>query len=221
MITKVQLRHFKRFGNQLFDLSDHVVLVGPNNSGKTTLLQAIVVWNLALQKWKAEVGPGRRSAVPITRKDFTAVPLRDMNLLWTDRSTALTKAEKKGQEGGLPRVMEITLEGNQDGVPWELTFEFRYRSSEQVYTKPSKKHLEALPPAMEEFSLIHVPPFSGIGTEETHFDRPYQDLLVGQGKAGDILRNLLLEVHQKDRESWDALCGQVEETFGYSPMALG
>jgi predicted ATPase len=220
MITKVRLRYFKRFEEQVFDLTDHIVLAGPNNSGKTTLLQGIVAWNLALQKWKAErggAGPAHRSGVPVTRKDFTAIPVSEMNLLWTDRSTALRKADAPEGKPGFPRTLEITVEATQGGVPWELTMEFRYQSTEQVYVKPAEKHADALPKAAEEFSVVHVPPFSGIGTEETRFDRPYQDLLIGQGKAGDILRNLLLEVRQSsDKEAWKGLCGVVEEVFGYA-----
>jgi predicted ATP-binding protein involved in virulence len=48
MIRRVSLRYFKTFEKQDFDLNDHIILAGPNNSGKTTLLQAIVVWALAL-----------------------------------------------------------------------------------------------------------------------------------------------------------------------------
>jgi hypothetical protein len=76
--------------------------------------------------------------------------------------------------------------------------------------------LQSLPTAAKDFRAVHVPPFSGIGAEETHYDRPYQDLLVGQGKAGDILRNLLLEIfQQEDKTSWNELCSSVEEIFRY------
>ena len=51
MITQVKVEFFKRFQSETFKLGDDVVLAGPNNSGKTTLLQAIAVWNLALQRW--------------------------------------------------------------------------------------------------------------------------------------------------------------------------
>ena len=49
-----------------------------------------------------------------------------------------------------------------------------------------------------DMNVVHVPPFSGIGAEETRYDKPYQDLLIGQGKPGDILRNLLMEVQSRD-----------------------
>lgn len=223
MIERVRLRYFKRFDDETFDLSDSIVLAGPNNAGKTTLLQAVAVWNLALRKWIAERGPEsgskarKRTGVPMTRKEFTAIPLRELNLLWTDCSTALQKDElREGQKPGFPRILEITIQGRSGSSPWSLTFEFRYQNSELLYVKPADKNpLEEIPKVVEGFQVVHVPPFSGIGAEETRYDRPYQDLLVGQGKPGDILRNLLLEVHQMGGAEWGELCKQVEEIFGY------
>src|ERR1035438_2361304 len=49
-----------------------VVFIGPNNSGKTTALQAIALWEVGL----------RRST--INRKDLFAVPVPNTNLLWKD-----------------------------------------------------------------------------------------------------------------------------------------
>src|SRR5437667_192451 len=52
MINKVIIRNFKRFKDVEFELPGHIVLAGPNNMGKTTLLQAIAAWGLALNRWK-------------------------------------------------------------------------------------------------------------------------------------------------------------------------
>ncbi|HEY0555044.1 MAG TPA: AAA family ATPase [Thermoanaerobaculia bacterium] len=208
MITKVRTRYFKQFTEQEFDLADHVILAGPNNSGKTTLLQAITIWYLALQKWREWQRHQRRFKplpveVQLTRKEFTALPLREMNDLWTDTLTGL-------------RVLTIEVEGVTAQGPWRLAFEFRYQNAELVYVKPSPTHVDQLPRITEDFSVIHIPPFSGIGAEETRYDRPYQDLLIGQGKAGDILRNLLLEVYEsEDKAEWKSLCARIEEIFGY------
>lgn len=217
MITKVRVRNFKRFGEQEFELSDHVVLAGPNNSGKSTLLQAISAWQLALKRWTEEREKGSkaktRTGVAVTRKDFTAIPLREMKLLWTDTSVSLRKHEGKP---GYPREMEITLEGVDGERPWELTFEFRHQNSELIYVKPSEKH-DPIPDQAREVTVVHVPAFSGIGAEETRYDKPYQDLLIGQGKAGDILRNLLLEVyHLSEKEPWESLCSLIQNIFGYT-----
>lgn len=219
MITKVKARYFKQFVDDEFELADHVVLAGPNNSGKTTLLQAIAVWSLALQKWQERRGPGssarQRTGVPLTRQEFTALPLREMNALWTGMQTSLRTDElQAGQNPGHPRVLTIEVEGATPEGTWRVAFEFRYQNTELVYVKPSQDHIDQLPRAAKEISIVHIPPFSGIGTDETRYDKPYQDLLIGQGKAGDILRNLLLEVHDKT-ENWPQLSESIEEIFGY------
>jgi len=220
MITKVTTEYFKRFGNQEFDLMPLSLLAGPNNSGKSTLLQAVMVWNLAMQKWWDKKGPGSgskskdRTGAPVTRQEFTALPLPSMDQLWTDTHTSLRKDEGKQ---GAPRPMVITLHGeDRDGKAWKFGFEFRYSGPEQVHVKPVTEDLPHLDLAREQVTVVYVPPFSGIGVNETRRDRPYQDMLVGQGKGGDILRNLLLEVSESEEgQAWQELESIIEDIFGY------
>ena len=236
MIRQVKLRYFKKFEEESFDLSDHVVLAGANNSGKTTLIQALNTWHFALKKWKAlkyrepdkDGGESReengtvksRSGVPITRKDFTSVPLRELDLLWTDAKTALQKDDlRQGQKPGAKRILAITLTGETDGKAWSLTMEFQHANSELLYAKPSASDMDAIPEAAKDLNIVHVPPFSGIGAEETGLDRPFQELLIGQGKAGDVLRNLLLELYRMpDKSRWEELVQQVERIFHFRLM---
>ena len=218
MIYKVTTSFFKQFASQSFPLEPLTLLAGPNNSGKSTLLQAIMVWNLAMQKWIEKKGPESgskakdRQGTPITRQEFSALPLPSMDQLWTDTHTSLRKDEGKQ---GAPRPMVITLHGkSSDGEEWQLGFEFRYSGPEQIHVKPVADDLIHLIRARDEVSVIYVPPFSGIGVNETRYDRPYQDMLVGQGKGGDILRNLLYEVSSKDTDSgWSKIEKLVEEVF--------
>ncbi|MFA7343594.1 MAG: AAA family ATPase [Terrimicrobiaceae bacterium] len=220
MITKITTQYFKRFETQEFPLEPLTLLAGPNNSGKSTLLQAAMVWNLGMQKWWEKKGPGSgskakdRAGAPITRQEFTALPLPSMDQLWTNTHTSLRKDEGKP---GSHRPLVITLHGlSKDGSEWKVGFEFRYSGPEQIHAKPVAADLPHLDRAHEEISVIYVPPFSGIGVNETRHDRPYQDMLVGQGKAGDILRNLLLEVAEADDgKDWQRLVEIVSEVFGY------
>jgi hypothetical protein len=224
MIDRVSLRYFKRFQSQQFDLDRHIVLAGHNNAGKTTLLQAISVWNLALRRWMALRGPEtsskalQRTGIPITRAEFTAIPLREMNLLWTDASTALKVHElQSGHKLGTPRPIVIELSGESGAARWKLGFELRYQNSELIYAKPAQSDLNDVARAAADVQVVHVPPFSGIGSQETGHDRAYQDMLIGQGKPGDILRNLLHELNGRpDRGPWNDLVGQVQEIFGYT-----
>lgn len=136
MIARVRVRYFKQFYEEVFALSDHIILAGPNNSGKTTLLQAIATWNLALQRWRERRGPEsgskakQRTGVPLTRQEFTALPLREMSHLWADTLTGLRTDElKPGQKLGQPRALTIGMEGTTQQGEWRLAFELRYQSS--------------------------------------------------------------------------------------------
>ncbi len=214
MIERVQLKYFKKFRDQSFDLKDTIVLAGPNNAGKTTLFQAIATWYFAFREWEKKKGgspEGKRTGVALTRKEFLSVPVQRFNLLWSNASTALGKDEGGGKGAATPRIMEITLEGGKHtSNPWKHTMEFRYANSELIYAKPAEKNSTP----EEGIKIIYVPSFSGIETEEKVHTKEYQEWLIGQGKPGDIIRNLLAEASDKE-EQWKNLVEDVETMFGY------
>ena len=219
MIRRVTIRNFKRFREQAFELADSVVLAGPNNAGKSTLLQAIATWKFGLERWVAQRSGGRavtRSGVAIPRADITAVPLREMNLLWEDRKVT----GPRGMSGSR-RLIEIVVEGHADGESWICGLELQYANPELVYARPlDAKRLDRAalrdfpPPAARQLNIVHVPPLSGIERDEPRRDRGMQDLLVGQGRPGEILRNLLLEIAQsEDEQGWLALQEHIRDLF--------
>ena len=219
MIRRVTIKHFKRFREQSFEIADSVVLAGPNNSGKTTLLQAISAWKLGLDRWMIRRPRSKAFStvgVPVTRTDFTAVPLREMNLLWEDR-----RVTGPGGVAGGTRPIEIAVEGVEHGKRWSCAMEFRYSNAELVYTRPRfPKVLDrnairhSTPIAAEKLSVVHVPPLSGIQREEPRRERGLQDLLIGEGRPGEILRNLLWEISENNPEHWSEFSGHVSDLFG-------
>ena len=219
MIRRLTLRNFKRFREQSFDLADSVVLAGPNNAGKSTLLQAIAAWKLGLDRWVAQRAGGRavkRSGVAITRGDFTAAPLREMNLLWEDR-----KVTGPAGMSDARRLIEIVVESEVNGTSWTCGIEFQYANRELVYARPQgAKDLDLdsirrFPPSRaQELGIVYVPPLSGIERDEPRRDRGMQNLLIGQGRPGEILRNLLFEItEQEDAGNWQALAHHMRELF--------
>lgn len=51
----VEIENFKRYGEkQRIELDHPAVLIGPNNCGKTSVLQAIALWSIGLRTWRAE-----------------------------------------------------------------------------------------------------------------------------------------------------------------------
>jgi len=78
MLTKLTIRNFKRFEEVEIELGQAVVFVGPNNSGKTTALQALALWNVGIRRWnekrKGKPSPEKRSGVTINRRDLISIP---------------------------------------------------------------------------------------------------------------------------------------------------
>jgi len=69
MLTRLIVRNFKRFGDVDIELGSPVVLIGPNNSGKTSVLQALSLWEIGLRRWnERRGGPPTRSWPPATRR---------------------------------------------------------------------------------------------------------------------------------------------------------
>ncbi len=218
MLSRVTIKNFKRFADQSFELADSIILAGPNNAGKSTLLQAIATWKLGLDRWIAQRKGGKaakRSGVAITRADFTAVPLRELNLLWEDR-----RVSGNGEKPGTPRLIEIILEGRSGESAWSCGLELQYANPELVYVRPrDAKNLpqDAIqafpPPEAAGLEVVHVPPLSGIERDEPRRDRGMQDLLVGQGRPGEILRNLLWEIARNRPDDWTSLAAHIRDLF--------
>lgn len=51
MLTKITIRNFKLFEEVEVPLGSGFVLVGPNNCGKTSVLQALTLWHTGLREW--------------------------------------------------------------------------------------------------------------------------------------------------------------------------
>lgn len=199
MIREVILRRFKRFDEQRFPLSGNVVLAGQNNSGKTTVLQAISAWSLAFQQWRLlndfNKHGGAYSKKPLARQAFNAVPLRAFDLLWHDRETTG------------PIEIEVILE---DGG--SLCMEILPDSTEQIYVRPRRDAARELV-QREMVPVTYVSSVDGLEIEEPAINNPeWIATLLGRQRPGSILRNLLLNVSMTP--AWDRLRDSVKRLFG-------
>lgn len=197
VIRRVLIEGFKRFDHVEFVLPGHVVVAGPNNSGKTTLLQAIAAWSLALGRWKElndyQRHGGSYARAPLARQAFSAVPLRSFDLLWRNRA--------------YNGAVKITVSTDT----WSVPMRFEADSTEQIYVRPAAVEPHRVRAASLTTAL--VPSMTGLGIEEPVYTRPKLDQLLGQGRPGEMLRNLLVEAHRSG--AWDRLQESIHRLFAY------
>lgn len=124
------------------------------------------------------------------------MPLRSFDLLWTDR-------RYRGQ-------IEIEL---RHDAGWAVTMEFIADTTEQIYVRPGKT---ASPHTLHAIDLhtVFVPPMAGVGTDEPVLQAPKIEQLLGLGRPGEVLRNLLADAHHDDA-AWEALQAAIARLFGY------
>ena len=220
MIRRVTIRNFKCLEDQTFELTRSVVLAGANNSGKSTLLQALMTWQFVLERWHAERGSRpaiRRTGIAIPRAELTAVPLREMSLLWHDRCVA-------GPRGmaGPRRLIEISVDGSTGTDSWHCGVEIEYASRDRFYARPlgaarlSAREVRAFPPeGARGLDIVHVPPPSPYLNEGARPDRGPRDADTGLPEPGHILRTLLHEIADTGPTGdWIRLTTHVRDLFG-------
>src|SRR5579864_3627974 len=205
MLTKLKIRNFKRFGSVEVELGNPVVFIGPNNSGKTSALQALALWQVGLSRWnerrKGKGTPEKRPGVTINRRDLVAVPVPDANLLWRNLHVRDVKKTGTGQETKNVRV-DIVVEGVTSDKAWKCGLEFDYANEESLYCRPLRVPDEqptgkrmSIPQDAMNVLVAFLPPMSGLAASETRLDQGAINVRVGEGQTAAVLRNLCYVVH--------------------------
>ena len=195
MITQLTLRNFKSVGKQVYDFTHFDLLVGRNNSGKSTVLQALAIWQFCVDEFHRSKRGGSKG-IQIVLPNFTALPVPEFNLLWkdrTDREYPLIGGAKKQQF----ILIEIDVEWRSStGKSDSFGVELRYHSPQTIYAIPSGgwAKFRACEQKGDLPIVAYVPPFSGLEPTEKWLDVSPTRQQVGKGQPGSVLRNLLLRV---------------------------
>lgn len=223
MLTKLIIRNFKLFDHVELELGERVVLIGPNNAGKTSALQALALWDIGVKRWIEKRGTGqtslKRSGVTINRRDLVSVPTPTANLLWRDLHVRAGKRDN-GKPATENVLVDIQVEGINNGALWHCGLEFDYANEESFYCRPLRQQQGQrmdVPPAAGHVRIAYLPPMSGLAAAETRLDPGAINVRLGEGRTAEVLRNLCHQVlHDKQdgTHKWKTITDQMHALFG-------
>lgn len=230
MLTRLKIRNFKRFDDADIELGKAVVFIGPNNSGKTTALQALALWDLGVRRWnerrKGKRSPEKRPGVTINRRDLVSIPVPDANLLWRDLHVRdVERVEKNGKPSS--KTQNVRVDILVDGVirdkAWSCGIEFDFANEESFYCRPLRTDDAAqrmpVPIEVEDVRVAFLPPMSGLADREFVKQPGEISVLTGQGQTAQVLRNLCYQIYRKGGDHWNDLLKNIHSLFGVDLLA--
>ena len=204
------IENFKRFGEeQRIELDHPAVLIGPNNCGKTSALQALALWSQAVKTWydvRKESSAKERTATALNRLSIVAVPVRRTRFFWHNANV---------RTGVKDIALNISVGIQFGGQVIALTMRFTNKGDELVYCKPDEtvaSNLELMQYAASlNVELLY--PMSGLETEEPILQPGRIGVLLGQGQTAQVLRNLCLMVAKDTPKDWESIVQLMRRLF--------
>jgi ABC-type taurine transport system ATPase subunit len=238
MITRLTLRNFKCIREQTYEFTNFDLLVGRNNCGKSTILQALAIWQFCLDEFRRSERKGS-TGTQVVLPNFTALPVPEFILLWTDKAE---RSYLKGADGKPKQVftlieIEVTWR-TRAREDYSFGVKLRYMAPQSVSAIPDGgwKRFRELDEKGVFPTVAYVPPFSGLEDVEKWQDLGALQQQIGKAQPGSVLRNLLVRVFdpalrtlavgkptedeiQRAKQDWAELQAQVKQWFGVALQA--
>lgn len=227
MLTRLVVRNFKRFAEIDIELGNPVVFVGPNDSGKTSALQVLTLWDLGLRRWLEKRGAGapeKRPGVAINRRDLTGIPAPSARQLWHDLHVRDTSRDHQDRQRTENVRIDVTVDGVTNGEPWSCGLEFDYANEEAFHCRPLRTSVDArmaVPDQASAMRVVLLGPMSGLAANETKLEPGAINVRIGEGRTAEVLRNLCYQIIEgpDGAARWDGVREQIARLFGATMQA--
>jgi hypothetical protein len=228
MITQITVEGFKLLRTTPVPLSRVTTIVGPNNGGKTSLLQSLMAWQLALHTWvkRRKYDPSapekltakKRPGVRLNLEELTFVEVGTSYELWPD----LLVFEGPNK----PALIKILVEGVANSIVWKCGMEFQFSDEKSVNVRPSAtvERGEFLIPqgALDEVVVLNSAIHGTLPLSELLLQRDGVDFMIQTGQVNRALRSMLYYLDcgrqgetpaAESSEGWKGLADDIRSMF--------
>lgn len=222
MLTKIRIKNFRQIKDQTIDLGQSVVIIGPNNGGKSTLLQAISLLAIAIRVWGTErinkkSKAQKRTGVAIKLEDLLNIPVGDFKELWTDLNVREGVMNESGKSIAKNIKIEIIAEGYTNNNSWKTGFEFDYGRDSLIYARLAQQDTDNtydFPEILMNERIGFLPSVAALKPTEDKLELGSILRHIGSGNTSDILRNVCFLLYDReDKSNWKLLTSEIEVLF--------
>ena len=223
MIHKLILKNFKKFEEETFLFNNFDLIVGANNSGKSTVLQALAIWQYCVEQFRIKRKSGK-NGIQIVLPNFTALPVPEFILLWNNK----TERKYEGKNNLILIYIEIDVYWrNNTGEEKNFCVQLRYQSPQALFARPLNGWpvFNEIDKTGEMPYIVYVPPFSGLEPHERWLAEGNVRQNIGKAQPGSVLRNLLYraidreDVSIKENQEWQKIKNCINEWFNIELQA--
>lgn len=212
MIRRFTIEGFKRFEQEtVVDLDDVTVLVGANNSGKSTILHALTLFQYCVETTRRTNGNGpeprelalaRRSVSP---DEFGVLPVADPADLWPNGRV---------RTRGKPNPLSLRAEfSNEATIGFQLRIDYNRFDIVPSVAGPWREAIDG-----REIRLIPI--FSGFLPREEYLTLPARRDRMRLQRHGEMVRNLLWDLREHAGPRWNTLQALLAELFPESAVSV-
>lgn len=220
-ISKIRIKNFKCIKDITIKLEPHFnLIIGKNNSGKSTIFEAMRLWQLAFYKFvKDERTNNQESSFRSTHyfsftiNDLSFLRINSFKRLFHNNTTKniliQITVEEKGISIDLP--IEFTLTTEELNLRFSLFMDKSKDSDSKVVAEKRKQASEIITRKMlgkpqgsslKNLMLItYISPIFQLPTNEPYFAKGYIREMLHQSQVANVLRNLIHPYAPKDYQT--------------------
>lgn len=236
-VSSVRIQRFKNLSDVHLDLTPVNVLVGANNSGKSSVLQAIQFVISAAQcigrsSLKANQKEPGKYAATVAPNDLYYSPVDEV--MWLSTGAQLTQNEDGGillelnieEIGGALASQDDTADGAppaggddptlEVGAPFLIYLNVAKGKNGNLAVRTNAYDQWDELGSLEKPFSMYVPGLAGIATHEAYLTPVAVRKAAARGHGNAVLRNVLWQLHQATHR-WRKFSAQLKKVFpGYS-----
>jgi predicted ATPase len=193
-LKRIEIKAFKGIREQVVEFPKIAVLTGPNNSGKSTILQAVVAgfecFRLCLDTDKWKLSEHGRAV-----KELNFLPVNAPKDLWYQAKTR--KPKESGEAKRREQYVSLTLVFTNDFF-FTVEIRFLYGFLNIRVTEVTKNTTEEILLKISSSAPILIPGISGLIAHEPLYTPVEIHRAAAVGQLSGIIRNILLELQKRE-----------------------